>query len=537
MKQMDPWLKEALSRVDNMPEKVLEVRNRAKEDLYYFARLVNPGYVYGEIHRTLYRWMQDYTLYGRGNLESGAALSSNKLIMLPRAHLKSHMVAVWVAWMITRHPEITILYISATAELAETQLSAIQNILDSSIYRRYFPEYINPQVGLRKRWNTKKIIIDHPERDKQGIRDATVATAGLTTNTTGWHSDVIVADDLVIPENAYTEDGRESVVKKSSQFTSIRNAGGFTMACGTRYHPTDIYHTWREQVYEVYSDEGILEGKLPVWDINEHAVEIDNIFLWPRTVREDGKAFGFDMNILARIRGEYSDVVQYHAQYYNNPNESGSNRISRDCFQYYNPRFLKKQGSSWFFKDKKLNVYAAIDFAYSFSKRGDWTVITVIGIDSESNIYILDIDRFKADKTIDYFKHIVSLHSKWSFRKLRAEVTAAQKVIVEGIKDYVKSEGLSISIDEYRPSKVDGHKEERIAAALEHRYEDLKMWHYEGGWTPTLEEELVLARPPHDDIKDSLAACVSIAIKPAGSSGAAIKDFFTEVSRSRFGAR
>ena len=528
---VDSWLQDAYKRIERMPAEAKEIRERAKADLNFFARLVNPGYVYGEIHRDIYRWMQDYTLFGQGS-----SLTANKLIMLPRAHLKSHMVATWVAWVILRHPEVTILYISATAELAETQLFAIQNIISSSVFQRYFPEYIHPQEGLRERWSQRKFSVDHPARREQGIRDATVATAGLTTNTTGWHADIIVADDLVVPENAYTEDGRESVVKKSSQFTSIRNAGGFTMACGTRYFPTDIYHTWSNQTYEVYDDDGIQIGKEPVWEIKEFSVETDGIFLWPRTVREDGKAFGFDRGILARIRAEYSDTVQFYAQYYNNPNESGSNRISRECFQYYNPRFLHKEGSNWYFKDRRLNVYAAVDFAFSFSKRADWSVIVVIGIDYDGNIYVLDIDRFRANRSLDYFKHIADLHSKWTFKKLQAEVSVAQKVIVEDIKDYVKKEGLSLSVVEFRPSKTDGYKEERIAAALEHRYENMQMFHFEGGWTPVLEEELVLARPPHDDIKDALASAVTIAVKPANSGVNKIKDFINTMQpRSRFG--
>lgn len=306
---MEQWLREAYTKLERMPSEAKEVRERALQDLEFFARLVNPGYVYGQVHREIYRWMQDYSLFGQGK-----SLTSNKLIMLPRAHLKSHMVATWCAWMITRHPEVTMLYVSATAELAITQLYAIKNILGSTIYARYFPEYINPQEGLREKWSSTKISVDHPKRKKEGIRDATVSTAGLTTNTTGWHADIIVADDLVVPENAYTEDGREAVSKKASQFTSIRNAGGFTMACGTRYHPSDIYDTWKKQLYEDYDDEGILIDKKPVWDIKEYVVETDDIFIWPRMVREDGKAFGFDKRVLARIRAEYSDRVQFYAQ-------------------------------------------------------------------------------------------------------------------------------------------------------------------------------------------------------------------------------
>lgn len=506
---MEQWLKEAYTQIDRMPEAAKQARELAKQDLFTFARLVNPGYMYGSIHKDFYRWIQEYNLYGQGE-----GFSSNKLIMLPRAHLKSHMVATWCAWMITRHPEITIFYVSATAALAVSQLSAIKNILESGVFQRYFPEYINPQEGKREKWTEAEIKIDHPDRKREGVRDATIATAGLTTNTTGWHADVIVSDDLVVPENAYTERGREDVSKKASQFTSIRNAGGFTLACGTRYHPRDIYDTWKSQTYEVYDDDGVLQDRLPVWDIREHAVERDGRFVWPRTVRGDGKSFGFDMSVLARIRAEYIDKVQFHAQYYNDPNDPGSARINQDRFQYFDQRHLSYDGN-WHYKDKRLNVYAAVDFAFSLSKSADFTSIVVIGIDADSNIYVLDIDRFKTDRTLEYFKHIAQLHSRWHFKKLRAEVTVAQQIIVNDIKDFIKKEGMGISVDEYRPSRHEGSKEERIAAALESRYENMQMWHFEGGYTPVLEEELMQARPAHDDVKDSLASAVQIAIKPS----------------------
>jgi predicted phage terminase large subunit-like protein len=528
--QLADWLREAKAIINRMPERAKEVRQRARDDLYYFARLVNPGYMYGEVHREIFRWMEEYTLFGIGD-----DLTSNKLVMLPRAHLKSHMVATWCAWIILRHPEVTMLYVSATAELAEVQLYAVQNIIDSTTFRRFFPEYIHPQDGLREKWNTKKMIIDHPAR--VGVRDATIATAGLTTNTTGWHADIILADDLVVPENAYTEDGREAVSKKASQFTSIRNAGGFTMACGTRYHPNDIYAVWKQQTYPIYNELGEQLDILPVWEIKEYVVEQDGIFIWPRVVRSsDSKAFGFDLNILSRIKAEYSDITQFHAQYYNDPNDPSSNRIGRDKFQYYNPRLLRLEGSRWQYNGKRLNIYAAVDFAFSLNRGSDYTAIVVIGIDSDSNIFVLDIERFKTNKVIEYFKKIAELHSKWRFNKMQAEVTVAQEVIVESIKDYIKQRGLTLTIVPYRPSRQEGSKEQRIAAALESRYEDDKMWHFEGGWTNVLEDELVQARPAHDDIKDALASAVTIAVKPQRSAGSAIVDFLaTSVPRNRFG--
>lgn len=527
---MEQWLKDAYKKIDEMPEAAKDVRKAAEEDLFFFAKLVNPGYAYGSIHRKLFRWLQDYSLYGINEVET-----NNKLMMLPRAHLKSHVTATTVPWLIVRHPEITFLYLSATAELAETQLFDIKNILESDIFMRYWPEYINPDVGKREKWTSKKVIIDHPKRKKEGVRDATIATAGLTTNTTGWHADVICADDLVVPENAYTEEGRELVAKKTSQFTSIRNAGGFTICCGTRYHPADQYKKFKEAKYKAYDEDGDLIGELPVWDIKEYPVEDNGVFLWPRTTRPDGKAFGFDKQSLAKIEAEYDDRVQFFAQYYNNPNDPGSERLSRDKFQYYNPKFLDKQGSNWYYNGNRLNVYAAVDFAYSLNKQADYTAIVVIGMDSEGNIYVLDIDRFKSFKTIEYFNHIVTLHDKWNFKKIQAEVTAAQKTIVESIKDHVRDKGMRLKVEEFRPTRELGSKEQRIAAVLEHRYDNLEVWHREGGWTEVLEDELILARPPHDDIKDALAGAVSIAVRPKQSMSNTLKDFMPVQITNRFG--
>lgn len=509
------WREDAKHRLDTMPKEIKSLRRNCLRDLRTFAKTMNPGYMYGDIHMTIFKEMMDYSLFGQGDGQT-----ANKLILLPRAHLKSHMVATWAAWVVTNHPEVTILYLSATSELAETQLFAIKTIFESSRYQKLFPEYIHPDSGKRAQWNNRKISIDHGARTKEAIRDSTIATAGLTTNTTGWHADIIVPDDLVVPENAYTEDGRDLVRKKSSQFTSIRNPGGFTMACGTRYHPSDVYDSWVAQTYAVYDEKtDELVDTLPVWKVLEEKVEEDNIFLWARAIRDDGKAYGFNRNVLARIYAEYEDKTQFYAQYYNNPNEVGSNRVNRSVFQYFEEKDVEYLDGHWCVRKRPLNIYASIDFAYSKGRKSDYTAIVVIGMDAEGYIYVLDMYRFKTNKTSVYFENIVEAHAKWSFKVLRAEVSAAQVIIVEDIKDLIRKEGMTLPVKDHRPSRHQGSKEERIRAVIEHRYESQTIWHKKGGWTPALEEEVLLARPKHDDLKDALASVIEIARPPRRFAG------------------
>lgn len=485
-------------------DKYQAIREAAENDLESFIKLVAPHMLLGSIHREVIGWW---------TRQDGKA---NQLLLLPRGHLKSKLVAYRAAWWITKNPETTIAYLSATADLAEKQLYQIKNILESPIYRRYWPEMIHEDEGKREKWAVAEIAVDHPKRKLEGVRDPTCKAVGVTSNFTGFHADVVILDDMVVPKNAYTEEGRTKVAAAYSQLASIENPGALEWAVGTRYHPKDIYNDMLNMKAEIYDDNGELVDEEPIYEVFQREVENGGEFLWPRQTREDGKKFGFDHNVLAQIKGKYQgDITQFYAQYYNNPNNNENAPINGNSFQYYERTQLHNEEGDWYIKDRKLNVYAAIDFAFSLGKRADSTALVTIGVDHLGNFYILEIDRFKTERIADYFNHILKAQQKWGFRKLRAETTVAQKTLVKELKEsYIKPNGVALSIDENHPTRHQGTKEERIAAILEPKYDNLQVWHYRGGNCQSLEEELVLRHPPHDDIKDALASAIEIAVIP-----------------------
>jgi phage terminase large subunit-like protein len=415
------------------------------------------------------------------------------------------------------------MYVSATANLAEKQLKAIKDILSSKIYNRYWPEMVNPEEGKREKWTTGEISVDHPKRADEGVRDPTVFACGVTGTQTGMHADVIVFDDLVVPENAYTEEGRRNVAGKYSQFASIANPGAKKWVVGTRYHPRDIYSDLMTMRRTQVNEDGEIIGKIPLYEKFERQVEDmgdgTGEFLWPRQQRKDGEWFGFNPAVLADIKEEYLDKTQFWAQYYNDPNDRESEAIGRDKFQYYDKSHIKMLDGYWSYQGKRLSVFAAIDFAYSLSKKADYTAVVVLGVDSDRNYFVLDIERFKTDRIAEYFKILSDLYKKWEFRTLRAEVTAAQSMIVRELKEHIRRNGLLIKIDEFRPNRHQGSKEERMRATLEPRYDSLAVYHYRGGNCQVLEEELVMQHPPHDDVKDALTAAMDIAVPPRAFRG------------------
>lgn len=513
-----------------LSDKKSQIREAAESDLEKFITLIHPGRVLGAVHRDVLRW------WTRGESKS------HQLLLMPRDHQKSALVAYRVAWEITRNPAIRILYISSTANLATKQLKFIKDILTSDTYRLYWPEMVHPEEGKREKWTEFEFSVDHPKRKAEAVRDPTVFTAGLTTSITGLHCDVAVLDDIVVRENAYTEDGRDKTKSQYSLLSSIEGSDAREWVVGTRYHPKDLYNDMVEMLVDHYNSDGEIIEQEALYEKYECQVENrgdgTGEFLWPRQQRADGKWFGFDQTILAKKRAQYLDRTQFKAQYYNDPNDASQASIPRDLFQYYERNFLTRSNGHWFYRTRRLNVFASIDFAFSLARQADFTSIVVVGVDAEHNYYILDIERFKTKLISEYFDKILRLHQKWDFRKLRAEVTVAQSVIVEDLKtNYIRKHGLALSIEAFRPNRHMGNKEERMEAVLQPRYSNGQIWHYVGGNCQTLEEELVLQNPPHDDIKDALASVIEMAVPPSkqGTQSTIQRSSTNPFGSSRFG--
>lgn len=479
------------------------VRQAAEADLLTFCQVVAPNEVWGAVHEELFMWWE----------REGA--KDNQLVLLPRDHKKSRCIAYRAAWWITKHPETTILYLSATAELAEAQLKFIKDILTSDRYKLYWPEMVAERENDREKWTNDAISVDHPKRREEGVRDSTVKAAGLTANVTGLHCNLAILDDLVVPGNAYTDTGRRQVKALYSQLASIQTTGAKEWVVGTRYHPSDLYKDLMEMEEVFFDEETDEEISQPVYEVFERVVETNGEFLWPKQRRRDGKTFGFDTRELARKKAKYLDTTQFYAQYYNNPNAVENQYIDRSRFQYFDKENLQNISGVWYLGDKMLNIFASVDFAYTIGAASDYTVFLVLGIDEDGYMYVMDIDRFKTNKISVMYERALALYRKWKFRKLRAETAAAQSLIVEQFKDYMRQQNVVFSIDAYNPPKTQ-KKEERIAAILEPRYSNNTIFHYKGGNCQTLEEELVMTNPEHDDIKDALASVVEIAKPPIG---------------------
>ena len=510
----------SLYKKGNLTPKQVEIREQAMADIGAFIALVAPFRAVGHCHQDLLRFFCKDT--------------QNQLVLWPRAHQKSTMIAFWVAWHVVNNPETTVLYASVTTKVAEAQLSFIQKIFESAVFRKYWPELVNTNKMQREKWTNSEIAVDHWRRQDFGIRDMTIQTTGVESSITGLHYDVVILDDVVVLENSQTESERNKVRTWYSLLSSVKNTDSVTKAVGTRYHPKDLYKSMMDMEVEIYNDVGDVIDHEKVYTVSQRVVEIDGEYLWPRQmVTHAGKQkwYGFNRRELAKKRAEYLDVMQFYAQYYNNPNDpANANKLN---FQYYDKGHLGyNPGGYWSINGNRLNVYAGIDFASTMNKRSDYTAIAVVGIDCFRNIFVLAIDRFKTDKISVMCSHLDKMYDKWRWLKLLAEVDGQQNLVAEQVKETNRDHGVYYTIEK---EKHRDDKTIRTFSILEPRYSAGKLFHYRGGNCQVLEDEMTMARPPHDDVRDAVAGAVSVCQSPSRRQAKSSSDVTNLNFNSKFG--
>lgn len=519
-----------------------ERRKMLEEDLWLFARFCLPHFSFGDIHREVFQLI---------GAPDRAESRPNILALIPRDHLKSVMVAVYSAWRVACNPAYTLLYISANEDLGRLQMSFIQNIFQSKEFQALWPDHFIPEMGRRDKWTGLALNTDHPLRKQRNIRDETIAVKTVKADKTGRHPDEIIYDDLVVPNNAYTELGRAEVRKGASEAVSLAKSNALMTAVGTVYHPKDQYAIWKESTYPDYTDEGEYIDEKPLWHVIERVVEDQGDgtgnYLWPKVWNPGLKQwFGWDIRSIAKKKAEYvsnGESTQFFAQYYMEANDPSSHRLRYDDFTYFNPKFLLWKQTHWEYRGKKLTIgcyfdAATTDASSRNAKKADFTAIAVVGIDTEGFYYVLQLEQFQTDSRTVYYDWVIQLWKKWGFKRVNIELESAGKMIADGLKEQLRKDGYSLIVDG-KPAPRGISKAERHASITLPRYEQNIVLHNKGGWTTELEEQLVKERPAHDDLLDVVTMAIENLRQPYRSAWAMSDNEVTNVitANHRFGGR
>lgn len=155
------------------------------------------------------------------------------LLMAFRHSGKSTVVGIFAACILYMHPETRILILSAENSLATRMVSHIRHILENH------PRCTNLIPKNKKEWANGRITINRPI----GIREPSVVCQGIHGNITGMRADLIICDDIEVPNTSNTAQKRATLRERLHELDFILSPTGTMIYIGTPHTMDTIYRT------------------------------------------------------------------------------------------------------------------------------------------------------------------------------------------------------------------------------------------------------------------------------------------------------
>ena len=146
---------------------------------------------------------------------------------------KSTVVGIFAACVLYMRPETRILILSAETGLAARMVNHIRNILENH------PLCVDMVPKNKKEWASSRITINRPI----GIREPSVICQGIHGNITGARADLIICDDVEVPNTCNTPQKREMLRERLRELDFILSPSGAMIYIGTPHTMDTIYRT------------------------------------------------------------------------------------------------------------------------------------------------------------------------------------------------------------------------------------------------------------------------------------------------------
>lgn len=159
-------------------------------------------------------------------------------VLTPRDTLKSTVLQGFALWIITKEPDVRILFYGEVHEQAQKRLAVIQKVITSNkTFRDCYGELDGSTEGLP--WNQEMIVV--ATRKNIAVRESTIETAGLDVVINSRHFDWIFPDDLHSEKNSKTREQIEDVYDKAKLLTPLLANDGHMVFAGVFWSDNDVY--------------------------------------------------------------------------------------------------------------------------------------------------------------------------------------------------------------------------------------------------------------------------------------------------------
>ena len=170
---------------------------------------------------------------------------SNRFIIQGfRGVAKSFITCAYVVWLLWRDPQLKIMIVSASKERADANASFIKKIINEVP----FLGNLKAREGQRDTQNLFDVGPARPDHSPS------VKSVGITGQLTGSRADIIVADDVEVPGNSFTQVMRDRLFELVKEFDAILKPGDDKkiIYLGTPQNEMSLYNELQERGYITY---------------------------------------------------------------------------------------------------------------------------------------------------------------------------------------------------------------------------------------------------------------------------------------------
>ena len=409
--------------------------------------------------------------------------------LAPRGHGKSTIGDVdFCITNVLRNPDIRIMIGSKTQTQASAFLKEIRTHFEQNVNLiRIFGDWKKSRDNV---WNDKEFTVNRRTVIK---KEATVSALGASGAVVSKHFDIIIGDDLVGFENARTEAQRK-VLKEwfySSLYPTLEPDGEIHIL-GTRYSPMDLYEDLiKSKNYKVNVQQAITVKDGQEYSLWESKFSLEKL----RSIREEAGLIIFNMQYQNNTELAKGKIFKYkyfkHFEEYDIDYDLNRVRV----------KVLDSQGVPYWIP---VRIYMGADLAISEDEtsNNDYFVLTVIGVDKNKNVYVLDY--LKERLTFNAQLNAILDYGKNKFpmvERIGVETVQYQKSLAQEIRRLSLLPVINIQTSKDKVTRA------MRRSAL---FENGKVWFRIG--MDDLEECLLLfPEVDHDDLFDSLDFALTVA--------------------------
>lgn len=156
-----------------------------------------------------------------------------------RGVAKSFIACAYAVWTLWRDPQRKVEVISASKDRSDANAVFIKRIIQVLP----FLEELLPRRGQRDTQNLFDVGLAVPDISPS------VKSVGITGQITGTRADLLIADDVEVPNNSGTQMQRDKLSESIKEFDSILKPGGQIIYLGTPQNEMSIYNVLQKRGY------------------------------------------------------------------------------------------------------------------------------------------------------------------------------------------------------------------------------------------------------------------------------------------------